>query len=334
MSENVIEKSKSSFVKLTSTQKRSKLDEDHFTETTFCPVCSGVRFNVLRNASYPVGLTQNEILKSYHSSSDQALMDQLVECETCNLIYLNPRMKESFILESYSSAVDPVFFAQNEHRIATFLRVLKKIVKMNNVTPSKDNQVLDIGCAGGAFPKAASDLGFKVIGIEPSKWLVEKGKEHYGLDLRAGTLQDHQFANGQFKMITLWDVIEHLTKPSETLIEIKRILRKDGLLIVNYPDHASFVRFLMGFKWPFFLSVHLFYFTPRTIRKFLDGLGFETIKITPYWQTLELGYVLHRAANVFPFLSFLHKAIRFLGLGRLPVTYNLGQSMVIARIKP
>src|SRR4051812_18886481 len=79
------------------------------TETTPCPLCRSRKFEVLVPARYPENIPESELLKIYHSSSDRTLMDQLVRCEDCALIYLNPRVRSDIILDSYSSAVDPVF---------------------------------------------------------------------------------------------------------------------------------------------------------------------------------------------------------------------------------
>ena len=101
-----------------------------------------------------------------------------------------------------------------------------------------DKMVIDIGCAGGAFPKAADDLGFNVVGIEPSKYLCEWGKKEYGLDLRPGILDEHDFEKESFDVITLWDVVEHLIDPR---VEIKKISNILFQISRNWPNTKHFV---------------------------------------------------------------------------------------------
>jgi hypothetical protein len=100
---------------------------------------------------------------------------------------------------------------------------------------------------------------------------------------------------------------------------------------VNYPDYASLARKLLGFRWPFFLSVHLFYFTPATITKLLNKYQFEIIEIRPYWQTLELGYALQRASKILSFFTPVEKLVYLLKLNDVPLTYNMGQSLIVAK---
>ncbi len=303
------------------------------TEAVDCPICDVQDFKVVFGSQYPEKMSREKLIQVYHSSSDHLLMDQMVSCNECSLAYLNPRLKSDMILESYSTAVDPVFVKQNELRVATFKRSLKKILKKLDIKPTKEMKVLDVGCAGAAFPKAASDLGFTAQGIEPSKWMVDYGRKTYGLDIKAGILEDFKFAPKSFDLVTFWDVIEHVPSPQDSLKRVHGILKDSGYLIVNYPDYESWACKIMGKRWPFFLSVHLFYFSPKTIKRLLDKAGFELVSLTPYWQTLQLGYVLKRASAYVKPLGLAEKLVTKMGLGELPLTYNLGQTLVIARKK-
>jgi len=300
-------------------------------ETVPCPLCESHKFKVLLPAHYPGDMDKDKLLEVYHSSSDDTLFDQLVECEKCSLVYLNPRIKEQLILESYKSAVDTIFIEQNENRIKTFKNSIKYISKKYDIKLTESTNVLDIGCAGGAFPKAASDLGLSVIGLEPSSWLAEQARNRYGLDVRAGVLEEHNFDRSSFDVVTLWDVIEHLTRPDAVINQIHMLLKDDGILVINYPDYDSWVRRFLKFRWPFFLSVHLIYFTPETIKKFLQKEKYVVVEIKPYFQTLEFGYILKRASTTFGIIKPLYKLVKLLGLAKVPFKYNMGQSMLVAK---
>ncbi len=302
-------------------------------ETVVCPICGESRYRVLQPARYPSNVTREELLRLYSSSSDHALMDQLVCCAGCAFIYLNPRINASIIVDSYSNAVDPVFFEQNPMRIKTFQRSFGRIVRTLALQPNPGKPILDIGCAGGAFLKAASELGFHGIGVEPSRWLCEQGKKLYGLDLRPGILSDHAFAPKSFSIISLWDVLEHLTHPGAVLDDVAKLLSDDGTLIINVPDHDSLARQLLRSHWPFYLSVHLSYFTPASLQRLLDQHGFKVLGVRPYFQTLELGYVLQRASSWIKPLGWGKTLLEKVGLDHVPFVYTMGQITVLARKK-
>ena len=71
---------------------------DNFLETVNCPICDSQDYRVLRKANYPENITLQELLKIYKSSSDTELIDQVVKCLECGLVYLNPRVKSDIIL--------------------------------------------------------------------------------------------------------------------------------------------------------------------------------------------------------------------------------------------
>ena len=306
---------------------------DEIIESIICPDCRSLAYHTILPACYPANLSRSELLKIYSASSSHVLFDALVRCDDCSLVYLNPRVRADLIIEGYSDAADPTFILQNQERIATFKKSLRQLERRHGISSKTAKRVLDVGCAGGAFPKAAHDLGFDVVGVEPSRWLVERGQAAYGLDLRPGLLSEQHFPDESFDIICLWDVIEHLPNADMVVTDIHRLLKVGGYFIVNYPDYGSVARKLLGRKWPMLLSVHLIYFTRATITEFLRRRNFELVEIRPFWQTLQFGYVLRRAGSYFKVFQLLASLADKIGLSGLPITYNIGQSFVLARKK-
>jgi len=298
-----------------------------------CPVCGGEHYVVLRPADYPPDcLDSAELARTYRSSSEKTLMDQLVRCQDCGCQFLSPCLRPEQIKEGYTEAVDPVFVAQNPFRIATFMRVLRRLSGELGLAPG--SRILDIGCAGGAFPKAALDLGFKPTGVEPSRWMCDFARREYGVDARYGTLEEQDFQGEPFDMLTFWDVLEHVPHPGKSLELAWTLLKPKGYLVLTYPDISGWPARLLGSHWPFLLSVHLTYYTPLTIRKQLTAAGFGIRSIRPYWQTLSLGYTLSRAAKAAgpfgPLFTGIEKLTRMLRLDSLPCSYYLSQCIVVA----
>jgi 2-polyprenyl-3-methyl-5-hydroxy-6-metoxy-1,4-benzoquinol methylase len=302
-------------------------------EEVTCLICGGVEQKEIYPARYPEVLDTSDMMEVYSSSSDTKLMDRLVRCQSCGFVYLGPRLRGDLIQQFYTEGKDPVFIQQNAMRIITFKRIMQKLIKKygQRWDNLKGQQVLDVGCAGGAFPAACQELGLQVVGIEPSRWLVEQAQKLYQLDIRQGTLLSHTFPANNFDMITLWDVIEHIADPGPTLSQIYHYLKDDGIFVVNFPDINSWVARLMGRFWPFYLSVHLSYFNRHNISQYLGNYGFEVVEMRPYFQSLPLGYVYQRARQIIPLPKFFEKVLQWCRLSQRQFTYQMGQTLLVAR---
>ncbi|PIZ52009.1 hypothetical protein COY27_01490 [Candidatus Woesearchaeota archaeon CG_4_10_14_0_2_um_filter_33_13] len=259
------------------------------------------------------------------------MIDQVVKCKRCGLVYINPRLKPELILEGYSLGSDETFVSQSKGREITFSNALKRI---NNLTNHKRGRILDVGTAGGSFLHVAKKDGWDVSGCEPNKWLTEWSEKHYNLKITPGTIFDGNYKDEYFDVVTLWDVLEHVPNPKLVLLECNRVLKEDGLLVINYPDYGSWIAKLMGRRWVFLLSVHLYYFTPKTIKLILNKTGYNVIKESPHFQRLSLDYLVLRIKAYSKILHSVGKLfIKLPGVKKLQVPYWIGQTLIVAKKK-
>lgn len=295
-------------------------------ESVACNLCGADDYDIVYPARYE-DAKPDEIMDTFRSSGDEILVDQLVQCRQCGLQYLNPRLNSDLIISGYSTGTDEAFISQNAARERTFAQSLNVIEKYR---PQKGN-LLDVGTAAGAFLGVAARRGWQVAGCEPNEWMAAWGSDHYGIDIVPGTIFDMELEDQSFDVVTLWDVLEHTPDPKAVLKECRRVLKTGGLLIVNYPDIDSLISRLMGRRWVFLLSVHLYYFSPGTIQRMIAETGFDVLKSRKHWQSLELGYILFRMGPYLPGLSKVsRKLVEMLKMDHLQIPYWMGQVLVIA----
>ena len=303
---------------------------DRLLESVPCNICGSLEAHVLQPAQYDIDALQDtDFARTFSSSSDERLNHQLVACAHCGLQYVSPRLRADSVLKGYAAGSDEQFVSQAKGRELTFTQCLEVIERVWDGPPGR---LLDIGTGGGSFPYMASKRGWKAEGCEPNHWLCEWARENYGLHIRQGTVFDQHYPAKSFEVVTLWDVLEHTPDPKTEVRETHRLLKEDGLLVINYPDIGSWMARLMGRSWVFLLDVHLFYFTRMTIRKLLEDAGFDVVRIRPHFQRLALGYVLQRAT---PYIGAPARAAermcRWLGIANRQVPYWMGQTLVVAR---
>lgn len=102
----------------------------------------------------------------------------------------------------------------------------------------KDNQkILDLGCGNGRLLNLLNDYNIEYIGVDNSKELIkEAGKKHPEGNFKIAQLTSLPFTANKFNLIFSIAVIHHLPsqeKRREAVREIKRVLKKEGLLIVS-----------------------------------------------------------------------------------------------------
>jgi 2-polyprenyl-3-methyl-5-hydroxy-6-metoxy-1,4-benzoquinol methylase len=296
-------------------------------ETVPCNLCGSRKHSVIYEARYQ-NEKDHDLAKKFRASGDELLIDQLVRCSVCGLVFINPRLKSSLVTKAYAQGSDEVFVSQAAARERTFGKALKRIEPL---IPHKGH-LLDIGTAGGSFLAAARNQGWHVSGCELNRWMVRWGNKHYALKIQQGTVFEQKYKPASFDLVTLWDVIEHTPEPAKVIRECRRIMKPSGLLLINYPDIGSWIARLMGRGWLFLTSVHLYYFTRKTMQQLLEKEGFDILRMQPHFQELELGYLAKRLCLYSNLLSKIAAPlVKMLGLQHKVAPYWLGQTFVLAR---
>jgi hypothetical protein len=152
---------------------------------------------------------------------------------------------------------------------------------------------------------------------------------------RVGTLDEIQFPADSFEVITLWDVLEHVSSPRQTLDRVRNWLTPDGCLFLSVPNADSVMARLMGRRWVLLLREHLWYFSPVTLATLLRQAGFDPVRPRPKRVHFSLANVLARLAQYpGPWRGAMSRLSRAPALKRVKLRFPMGEMDVVARVRP
>lgn len=143
----------------------------------------------------------------------------------------------------------------------------------------KSGRFLDIGCGSGFMLKMAAESGFETYGVELNRDAARYGKEVHELNIIPLDLASANFPDDFFDVITLSQVLEHIAQPEGLFSEIRRVLKSDGIMIVDSPNMGGMVVPFWGDKWSGFQPQwHVWQFTPATLANLLQHYGFDIVE--------------------------------------------------------
>ena len=139
--------------------------------------------------------------------------------------------------------------------------------------------ILELGSAHGGFVGLLQLAGYRATGLELSPWLVDFAGHTFGIPMLTGRVEQQTIEAGSLDVIAMMDVIEHLPDPAQTVQQCLKLLKPDGLLVIQtprYPAGTCYATMLEkndAFLQQLKPEEHLFLFSPASITEFLGGLG-------------------------------------------------------------
>jgi 2-polyprenyl-3-methyl-5-hydroxy-6-metoxy-1,4-benzoquinol methylase len=254
-----------------------------------CNLCGRDDFSVRFNS--PLKVSAQDAADFMASTDRFDRYGQIVRCKSCGLVYANPRPVGSLLSDGYARTEDHGYASERSSRSINAhlsLHTIQRFVERG--------RLLDVGCATGYFLNAAR-LSFEPYGIEPSRWAAQYARDKLRLDVRQGALEESDFPEGNFDVITLNDVIEHLADPQRCLTQLHRLLRPGGLLYIVTPNIDSLSARLLRGHWWGLRPAHLYYFSARTLADMLTKVGFEPVFKKSYGRIFTYSYWASRLRN-------------------------------------
>jgi ubiquinone/menaquinone biosynthesis C-methylase UbiE/DNA-binding transcriptional ArsR family regulator len=144
-----------------------------------------------------------------------------------------------------------------------------------------DNSLVigDLGCGTGQVSELIAPHVAKVVAVDGSTDMVQAARKRlkglHQVDVRRGDMEALPIDDGQLDVAMTALVLHHVPEPARALAEMHRVVKRGGrVLIVDMLPHDRVeYQQQMGHIW--------LGFSEKTIKKLLEGAGFEGVVITP-----------------------------------------------------
>ncbi|MCX5785053.1 MAG: class I SAM-dependent methyltransferase [Elusimicrobia bacterium] len=240
-------------------------------------------------------------------------------CRNCGLIWIGDVKKEkleNFYNEKYYNNSTKIgyqnYLADEINHRANAVNLLETVSKTIKL---KGLKILDVGCAHGFLLDEARKRECEVFGVELSKCAYEYAKNKLKLNVFNSELNYDLFAADYFDVVFLVGTIEHLRDPDAVIDKIKRIIKKNGLLVITTINTGGLLP-LFSIKPP----EHLFYFNKENLLFMLGKYGFKETYSSAHYSNYFLYDIFHRlkeftSLNIFQigsgFFKKNHPRLRF-----------------------
>jgi 2-polyprenyl-3-methyl-5-hydroxy-6-metoxy-1,4-benzoquinol methylase len=141
-------------------------------------------------------------------------------------------------------------------------------------------RLLDFGCGADDFLDQMRDYGWQVEGLDLFPQVIETLRRKFGILAHLGTLPHPDIKPASFDAITMRHSLEHVPDPKQVLQAAADALRQGGIVVVGVPNFGSWSFRHFRENWTgLALPRHLTHFTPATLGRMADAVGFRVLSI-------------------------------------------------------
>jgi 2-polyprenyl-3-methyl-5-hydroxy-6-metoxy-1,4-benzoquinol methylase len=241
----------------------------------------------------PIGVGEDY---EYHTGRDTFLATQ---CNSCGLVYLNPRPDVSEFETIYPSNYHAFDFSEKDFGVVYKIRSrleAKRLLRWCKDLP-ENARILDVGCGDGFHLKLLKKYGDKswtLEGVDIDKRAVQAA-ENAGLKVHHGSVEKIDLPKNAYDLAFMIQTIEHLEKPFEILTAVKNILKPNGKLVIvtDNTDSIDFKFFKSGYWGGYHFPRHWNLFNQNSLAKLAEKVGFEIDDLTTQVSPVNWVYSIH-----------------------------------------
>lgn len=114
-----------------------------------------------------------------------------------------------------------------------WINLLDRFLPLKN---GQSKKVLEVGCAIGSFAKHLSERGFDVTAIDISEFIIKKAQKlQKNINFKVLDIEKNNRIEEKYDYIFAFEVLEHLKNPRKALENMRKLLKKGGVLVFSTP---------------------------------------------------------------------------------------------------
>ena len=232
-----------------------------------------------------------EEVSCYNCGSQEALSSSTVSrfrhvrCKRCHMVYVSPRLKSSVIDHLYNEEAYTEFYRIKLIPSLDYRRNVLAVNKYKQIARyfARPGKVLDIGSGLGEVLSVFQENDWDCTGIELNEFAADYSRRTFGLRVINKSIYDLGLSQ-EYDVIMLWGVLEHLYEPLQMLREVARLLKDDGLLLLEVPSADSvLVRYYERTSRPVDRIIegdrHIMLFSVQGFAEMTERAGFSPVGV-------------------------------------------------------
>jgi ubiquinone/menaquinone biosynthesis C-methylase UbiE len=152
---------------------------------------------------------------------------------------------------------------------------------VNRVLSLNPKKILDVGCGtGNILIRLAKNKDLSLYGLDISENMIEMAKKNLGhrVELKIGDSEHMPWEDDCFDVIFCNASFHHYPDPEKVLLEMKRLLKNNGTLIIGDPTAPVIYRQMINLYCKISNNGDYRIYSKEEIEKLLIKCGFEPFK--------------------------------------------------------
>ena len=227
---------------------------------------------------------------------------EIVQCDDCGLLFTIPRPAPDAMGRYYKSEV---YFSHRENNRGFIPRVYESVKSINMrhkvalaTSGLSKGKLLDIGCGVGDFIHSVECAGWQCVGIEPSADAITIAQQRVHAEILS-LVDLSSLDDGMFDVITMWHVLEHVDDLHSEIVQLHRLLKPGGRLVVAVPNYCSYDADYYQDRWAAYdVPRHLNHFSKRVLFSILQSSGFVFDSFDKLqWDAFYISYMSEKSVG-------------------------------------